>query len=207
MKRKLKIRNIIIVILIIFVVILFVCLKGIYDSLKNKTASELVILDTIEKYDYKLDENDSEYYKSVFKELKKNLESDEIDEKKYAIDISKLFTIDYFSLKYAINKNDIGGVQFVYKDYQDDFIKKSKDTVYRYVKNNIYGKRDQELPEVIDATISNEEVKEYSGDKETDSKAYYITVKLTYEKDLEYQDEVNLVLIHSNNKLEIAEMK
>ena len=59
--------------------------------------------------------------------------------------ISKLFVIDFYSLNSALNKNDIGGKEFVYRNYQEDFSKLAKETIYKYVENNIYGKRNQEF--------------------------------------------------------------
>ena len=39
-----------------------------------------------------------------------------------------------------------------------------------------------------------------------DDKAYVVKVTIEYEKDLEYPKEVELTIIHSNDKLEIAKM-
>jgi len=206
-KRKIKFKNISILILVVLFVILFICLKDIFSSLKNNGAKELVILDTIKGYDYELNENDSKYFTELFSELKTNLESKNVDEEKYAESISKLFVIDFLSLEGAVNKNDVGGVQFVYESYQESFIKKAKDTIYRYVENNIYGKRTQELPNVVEVNVTNLENIIYEGTKEKDKKAYKVTLEVIYEKDLGYQKEVNLTLIHNDKKLEIAEME
>ena len=48
-----------------------------------------------------------------------------VDEEKYATYISQMFLADFYTLNSALNKNDVGGVQFVYKDYQEDFLKNS----------------------------------------------------------------------------------
>ncbi|MNF18054.1 hypothetical protein D3C80_2219280 [compost metagenome] len=40
-----------------------------------------------------------------------------------------------------------------------------------------------------------------------DSKAYAVSYELTYEKDMGYPTKINLILIHNNNKLEIAKME
>ena len=144
MKKK-KLKYVIIFILLVLFVLLFLGIKNIYDSLTNEGVKTLM---TIEKYGYTLNENDSPYFKKLFNELDKVLKEKKYDEKKYAETLSKLFITDFYSLKYALSKNDVGGVQFVYNDYQNTFTKKAKDTVYAYVKSDIYGKRKQDLPNV-----------------------------------------------------------
>ena len=164
-------------------------------------------LDSIENYNYTLNENDSEYFKKEFKKLKKILESDSIVEEEYASALSKLFTIDFYSLNDAISKSDVGGIQFVYDEYRDSFLTKAKDTIYNYVESNLYGKRTQELPEVKEVEVTNIEKKEYDGEKEQDDEAYYVDVTITYEKDLDYPTECSFIWIHHNNKLELVEME
>ena len=39
---------------------------------------------------------------------------------------------------------------------------------------------------------------------EVDSSAYFLTMEISYEKDLGYPKKVSLVLIHNNDRLEIA---
>ncbi len=203
-KRRLKIWPVII--LVVFVMLLF-CLKDIYDNLKSKKQTEVKIVDTIEKYDYTLREQESSYYISLFKKLKKELSNEKINEENYANLISQMFLADFFNLDNKINKNDIGGVEFVYKDYQSEFIKKAKDTIYNYVENNIYGNRKQELPVVKEVKINNVSKKQYQSEKISDEKAYYIDLTIDYQKNLGYQKNVKLILVHLNDKLEIVKME
>lgn len=193
------------IILVVLFILLFLCLKDIYNSMKSDQT--LKTLDSIKNYNYTLNEQDSEYFENLFKELKSTLESDEVDEEKYASLVSQLFITDFYSLEYALSKSDIGGLQFVYDDYRDSFSLKAKETIYAYVESNIYDKRNQELPNVTNVEILNIEQKEYSGEKETDDEAYYVDLEITYEKDLEYPKSCSLILIHHDNKLEIAQMK
>ena len=205
--KKHKFKFTMIIIFIILFTALAFGLKDIISVLKNNGASAVEILDTIKDYNYTLDENDSAYFKKEFKVLKKELEKKKVDEKKYAEQVSKLFVIDFFSLKNAINKNDVGGKQFVSADYQDSFVKLAKEGMYKYVENNIYGDRKQELPKVKQVKIT--EIKQdkatFKNDV-TDEEAYFVTLTITYEKDLGYQEEAKLVLIHNDKKLEIAKM-
>ncbi len=204
MKNKKKLKYIFILVLIVLFILLFVGIKDIYDTLSNNT--QVKTLMTIDKYGYTLNENDSPYFKKLFESLKENLESDEPDEEEYAKVMSQLFVTDFYSLKYAISKSDVGGIQFVYSSYQSSFTTKAKDTVYAYVKSNVYGKRKQDLPNIKSIEIDNIEQKEYEGDTISDDEAYYVDLKITYDQDLDYPEEVSLVLVHSNDKLEIVKM-
>ena len=204
MKKNKKFKYIFILVLIVLFILLFVGVKNIYDTLSNNT--QVKTLMTIDKYGYTLNENDSPYFKKLFETLKENLESEKVDEEEYAKVMSQLFVTDFYSLKYAISKSDVGGLQFVYSDYQSNFTTKAKDTVYAYVKSNVYGKRKQELPNIKNVEIDNIEQKEYEGDTISDDEAYYVDLKITYDQDLDYPEEVSLVLVHSNDKLEIVKM-
>lgn len=202
--KKNKLKFIFLIILIALFVMLYACVKDIFKTLKS--TNKVKTLMTIEKYNYTLNENDSPYFKKLFNELDKVLKEKKVDEKKYAETLSKLFITDFYSLKYALSKNDVGGVQFVYNDYQNTFTKKAKDTVYAYVKSDIYGKRKQDLPSVKKVEIESIEKTDFKkGD--TTLNGYNVKLKIEYEKDMEYPSSVELVLVHNNDKLEIAEMK
>ncbi|MBE6160173.1 MAG: hypothetical protein E7157_03910 [Lactobacillales bacterium] len=203
-KRRLKTWPIII--LLIFI-ILIICIISIISSLNNSKKISTETIDTIKKYNYNLKQNESTYYKELFKELKSELKKDKMDEKKYASIISKMFLTDFLSLNNAINKNDVGGTDFIYSTYKDTFITKAKDTLYLYIENNIYGDRKQELPIVEEVKIINIENKKYDGEKVDDENAYYIDCEVVYKKDLDYQKKVNLILVHNKDKLEIVSMK
>ena len=206
-RRKLRSWPIVLLFCIVIFGILIFCVVDVINSLKGKSAKEIKILNTIESYNYTLNENDSAYVSSIFEKLKGELETEIIDEEKYAGYISQMFIADFYTLNSAVNKNDVGGVQFVYKDYQEDFLKKSKDTVYRYVENNIYNDRTQILPVVNEVEIVSIEQKLYNSNKVTDSEAFYITTNVTYKENLNYPTEVYLILVHNDKKLEIAVMK
>ena len=203
-KRRLKTWPI--MILLIFI-ILIICIVSIISSLNNSKKISTETIDTIKKYNYNLKQNESIYYKELFKELKSELKKEKIDEEKYASIISKMFLTDFLSLDNAINKNDVGGTDFIYSTYKDTFITKAKDTLYLYIENNIYGDRKQELPIVKEVKITNIETKKYDGEKVDDEKAYYIDCEVIYKKDLDYQEKVNLILVHNKDKLEIVSMK
>lgn len=198
MKIK-KISNILTIVVVILLIILVFFVKNIYDEIKNSSSEEVKVLDTIENYGYILTENDTELFKKEFKELKDILNDENIDNEKYAEVISKLFIIDFYSLESAINKNDVGGVQFIYEASKENFTKKAKDTIYNHIENNIYGKRKQELPNVSEVKLENIKEKEIDDFNE----AYLLELSISYEKDMNYPKSVDITIVNNNNKLEI----
>ena len=205
-KRKIKTWPIIMVMIAVCFIILLFCLVDIYRSLKSGNPSQVKILDTIEEYGYTLDENDSDYVKSLFKELRKELSKETIDEELYASLMSQIFVADFYSLKQAINKNDVGGTQFVYESYQKDFVASAKAKVYAYIENNIYGTREQALPMVSSVEVTAIEKAEYESDMVSDEEAYTVDLYVTYEEDMGYPTHVTLILVHENEKLQIVKM-
>lgn len=195
---KINTLNKIITILIVISFMILVFLIGnIIKDLTNKV-KETETLDTIDNYSYVLTDSDTDYYKEQFKELKKILQAEEVNEEEYAKTISKLFLIDFYSLASSINKNDVGGSQYVEEAYRDTFIRKAKDTIYANVENNIYGDRKQELPNVTQVEIT----------KIAKTKTGYETqASITYDKELGYAKEVILTLTKKENILEISSLK
>lgn len=204
MKIK-KINNIISIVIIILLIILGILVYGIIKNLTNEV-KETAVIDTIENYNYELTDNDTEYFKETFKELKNALKEE--NNEKYAELVSKLFIIDFYSLSSAVNKNDVGGVQFIEDNSRETFIKKAKDTIYKNVENNIYGDRVQDLPTVKEVTIENVEKT-----KKNDVEYYNVLANISYEKEMGYPSKIRLTLTYgkpddsSNNHLEITKIE
>jgi flagellar basal body-associated protein FliL len=172
----------------------------------KKTVQAAKVVDKLDKYGYTLEDNATKYQTELFKELKTVLSDSTVDEEKYASLVGQLFLTDYFTLNTKSSKNNVGGVQFVYKDYQDNFIKQATDQVYKYVESNIYGNRKQELPIVSKVTVTDVSSDSYDYLEETDDKAFTVECAIEYEKDLGYQTNATLVMVHANDKLEIVKM-
>lgn len=196
MKIK-QINNIISIAIIVSLILLVVLVGSVILDLTSKV-KETATIDTIENYHYILTDNDTEYFKKTFKELKKVLTEEEINKEEYAKTISKLFIIDFYSLSTSVNKNDVGGVQFVKEDYRDIFIKIAKNSIYNSVENNIYGDRKQKLP-----TVTNVEVTNISNEDDK----YIVTANITYEEDMGYASNVEINIIKRDNILEISSLK
>lgn len=171
---------------------------------KNKEeVKEINKIDEMDNYDYYLEENATKYYKKLYNSLKDILNEDEISNQEYAKIVAQLFATDLFTLDNKITSNDIGGLQFIYTDFKDDFINIAKTTLYSTVESNIYGDRNQELPIVTNTEIINIENSTFVyQDKEYES--YEISLSIEYEKDLDYPKEYNLVLIHNDKYIQVV---
>ena len=203
-RRKVKIGRIFI---LIFLALLILALG--YLAL-NKTDNKASVKKTrkiskIDGYGYSLREDATDYYKKLFKKLSKVLE-DNPDYDEYSSLVSQMFVCDFFTLSNKSSKNDIGGVEFVYSAYKDDFEKYAMNTMYKSVLNNVYGNRKQELPTVKEVSVSKGDSISFKYGENTDDEAYVYTFEITYEEDYDYQDSGTLTLIHSGEKIEVAAM-
>ena len=177
-----------------------------------KSNNTRITVSTIDGYDYKLTSNKNSYYKKLFKELKKILEEDEVNEEEYAKLVSQLFVTDFFSLEDKYAKNDIGGVEFVLEEEVTDYKLKAEETYYKYVENNLNKTRRQKLPSVSKVTI--EDITQDSFDykvleeEKNDANAYIVKVSIKYSSSEfdNYQDSANLIIVHKDKKLYIVEM-
>lgn len=197
-KPKKKVLPTIIILIILVVGSVFV-IKRIFDANKQ---TEVKVLSVIEKYNYTLDDNETDIYKKYFKDLENVLNEEEINQEEYCSLISKLFVIDFYTLNNKITNKDIGGVQFLREDIRDNFSLKASNTLYKYIKNNIYGKRKQNLPEVKDVEVK--DIKEIDNE---DEKAYEVNLSIKYVKDMGYTESVLLTLSALNDKISIIAIK
>lgn len=200
MKKKPKRKVLpIIVIVVIFIIGVFIVVKQ--EFFKNKQA-EIKVLTTIEKYNYTLDDNESEIYKKYFEDLEKCLKENDVNLNEYISLVAKLFAIDFYTLNNKITNKDIGGVQFLKEDLQENFALKASNTMYKYIESNIYGKRKQKLPEVKDVIVSN--ISETTIDKKI---AYLVEVSIEYVKDMKYPTKILLTMVNENDKINIVVIK
>lgn len=214
MKRLNKKRIVLFVILVLILVGVGIVLipKLTKKEKGNDEGNTVKVENEIEAYGYKLIETKSKLYKDYFKDLESVLtikEDEEVDEEKYASVIVKLFVADFYDLNGKTTKNDVGGTQFVYDKALENFLINAKDTIYKYVENNLSGDRTQELPSVLSVTVDSIEKTSftYNADNITDENAYKVKATIEYESDLGYQKEVTITLAHQDKKLVIVEVK
>ncbi len=206
-KRRVKKKVIVLIILIILLIALIIGGMIFVHPNKKIPTDTKKVLNEIPGYGYVLDDNKTKLYKSLFKDLVKVLEEKEVNEEEYAKLVSELAVSDFYTLDNKISKNDIGGVQFIRKENRDNFVLEASETVYKYVKQNLDGKRNQELPEVSKIEVSSIKNEAYKYKDIKDDKAYTAKLKLEYKKDLKYPTEVTVKLLHNDKKLEIYYMK
>lgn len=192
-------------VIVIFIIVGIILFGYLGYRVKNDffKGSERKKLDSIELYGYTLSKNDTEIYKTYFKELSKVLNEKTIDYTEYAKLISKLFVIDLYTLNNKLASTDIGGLEFLHKDLKDNFKENMGSTLYNFVESNIDGKRTQELPIVKDVNVSDVFETKYTYNK-TEYDAYIVSTDITYEKDLGYPKSMKLTIIKDNNILYIV---
>lgn len=199
-KQKSSNRRVLVVVLMIGVIL------GLFYWNTRKELQVVSVVSEMDDYHYYLESNATRIYKKYYTELEEELEDNKIDEQNYASLISKLFVIDYYTLNNKVTNKNIGGTQFIHSNLKDKFIEESSKTVYKYVKNNLYGNRKQKLPEVNDVKITSIEEIQYNKNGYQDNFGYQVVVEVGYVKDYDYPEEVTVTLIHEENKLVIVEI-
>ena len=179
-----------------------------YESFRPKDAKTATIENEIEEYGYTLKSTRNNRYKKMFQELQTILNKNEVDEKDYLEQISKMFIIDFYTLDDKLANTDVGGIDFVHTDAKTNFLEKAEDTVYKYLESDIYGNREQVLAEVTEVTVENIENIEYTiGTDFTDDFAYQVEVSIKYKEDMDYPTKAILIFVHEDNKLSLVEME
>ena len=194
--------------LIIALLLLFIySVGGIYFYFfDNKTQEKIININSIEGYEYTLKSSATEIMKQEFNILKENLESSAVNKEEYAVSIAKLFIIDLYTMNNKLNKYDVGGSDYIYKNAVANYKLSVTDTLYKYLEDNIDGKRKQVLPEV--SSIELVEITE--SELEIDEKVYFgykVNLNWEYIADLEYDREAEIIIIEDSNILYIAEKK
>lgn len=204
-------KNKIIIYLVVTAITLLICAFIVYKFINKidngSTTTAVKVDDTIEGYGYTLNDNATSYYKDLFNRLKTTLSTDTVNEKEYATLVGQMFTADFYNLNNKITSSDIGGTEFIANDFQDNFKLAAQNSIYQSIESNVYGNRTQELPIVATTNVSSIDTTKYTYGETTDSKAYKLTVDITYEKDLDYPTSVKLILIHTDKKLEVAKVE
>ena len=198
-KTNSKIILLFIVVGIILFSVLFI--KVYNDFIKDNSAQKQI--SSIEYYGYTLNSNDTDLYKSYYKELDKVLKEKQVDYRSYASLLSKLFIVDVYSLNNKLASTDIGGLEFIHPDLKENFKENMSETLYKYVESNIDSKRTQELPIVKEIKVDNVFETKYTYN-DTEYDAYLVNANWTYEKDLGYQTSSKLTVIKVDNILYVV---
>ena len=201
MKKKYKILLTILIILIIIIVAAIIVFKVFQGS---PTAEPVKVVDSIDNFDYTLDDRDTELMKKTYNELKDILTASDIDYEKYAQALAKLFVIDLFTMDNKVNRYDVGSTEYVYPDNVDNFKTNVEDTIYKSMENNSDGKRKQDLSEVSSIDNTSVETSTFTiGEEEHES--FVVNINWSYVSDLGYDDNATITLIELNEKLYVVE--
>ena len=210
-KRKMKpIKKLLL--LLIVVAIIIGGFIGYQKFFKKDNAKKVKIVDSIknDNVDYVVTENDSKLFKKTFEELKKVLNAKEVDNKKYAETISKLFVIDFFTLSNKTSKNDVGGVQFIFDGYKTTFVEYARDGIYKQVLASDAGQINNSLPTVKSVKVNSVEEVSPAGMFATpfaeDAVGYEVRLSWTYENDDSFQSEAVIVVAPDGEKLSLVKM-
>ena len=115
--------------------------------------------------------------------------------------------MDFYTLNNKLTNQDVGGLQFLNSNIKDNFYDKAVNTIYKYVKSNIYGNRHQKLPEVKDVDIKSINNVKFESKNIKDDNCFEVLANIKYKQDLGYSKELILRLIHEENKLTIIEIE
>lgn len=102
-KKKKKMSKRKLVFLLVFLAVLVSLSIYIYFNFfrtNTKVEEKTKVVDSIDKYGYTVNDNDTKLFKTKFKELKRTLNSDKLDNKKYSELVAELFVIDFFSFSF-----------------------------------------------------------------------------------------------------------
>ena len=200
-KKKNGLKIFIVLIIALLVLAGFGCFgKGPFKRLKKLFGNdhskpvEIVVLDEVKDFGYKISDRDTKYYKEEFAKLKKIINADEIDTKQYAEYVARMFVNDLYTMSTKVNKYDVGGIEYYHKNDLDDFTKSVMDTLYKTMLDDTYGTREQKLPEVASVeTISVEETTyEVDGEK---LDGYVVKLKWSYVNDMGYDSQGTVVVV------------
>lgn len=202
---KMEIVKIIFMLIVVFSV--FGTVIYIYGLLnrKEEPVNVTVVANKIEGYDYYINDNSSEYYKSEFDILKEVYKQEEPKEEDIIKQIAKLYVIDLYSLNNKINKYEVTSSQYYYSSKQAMHTQKVIDNFYNLIIDNAYNDRTQTLPEVKKVECSEIKAVKYQMSEEKID-GYEVMISIEYQKDLGYDKKVKLTLVKDDNKYSIVSL-
>mgnify|MGYP007069895060 CR=1 FL=1 len=205
-KRRRKKRLIVFLVILIILGALGYFGYRYIDKKLHPTAVEVKELDKVETkdydYGYRLTDLDSKYYQDEFKKLKDILTQDEVNFDDYATQLAKCFAIDLYTMSTKLNKYDVGGLEFMYSEDQDNFEKYIINNTYDNLADNTFGDRKQDLPEVTNVNVvSTDNITYTLDDKKTD--AYLVKMEISY-KGTKAKPELSVVIVKESDGKKLA---
>lgn len=199
MSKKNKQKIIKIMLLILILICLLIAL-GFFFFRKDE---KIKVVDEIENYGYVLTDNDTKLMKELFNKLEEILTSSDINYDEYAEYLGKLFITDLFSLDSKVSKYDIGGIEYIYPDHQNNFKLNVQNTLYAYLEKKDDRKETLPLVTEIEMLKMNNQQKYLYQNKEY--LAYQIVYSWKYKEDNKYDTQAEVTLMKKDNKLYVVE--
>lgn len=203
MRKRYKCFLTIIVVLIILIIAITLYMRFFRKHPEEVTNISNVV-NNISKFNYTLDDRDSELMKEEFNNLKKILDKENIDYLEYAKSLSKLFVIDLYTIENKINKYDIGSIEYILDSEKDKFRNIILDSIYENVLDNSSHEREQELPAVKSINIDEIIESEYTNG-ENSVQSYEVKLSWDYIEELGYDNKALITLIKEDEKLFVVE--
>ena len=109
--KKRRVKKGVFIILFLIVLVIFSCIYFICGKKhkNNPVNTQVEVIDSIDNFDYVLNDNETKYYNDTFNSLKDLLSQEDYENKDYAVLIGKLFLIDFYDLNSKVMKSDVGG--------------------------------------------------------------------------------------------------
>ncbi len=204
--KKKKKKIIFIFLFLLFIVSIFFIYFLKVNKSKNINENKIEVLDCIEKYEYNLEDRDSDIYKENFIKLKDLLEKQNaIDYQEYAKYLASLFLIDLYTINNKVSKYDVGALEFIYPEEQEKFRNKVMDSIYKLVEDNSTNTRKQELPTVAKIELKDiENIEYFKEEKNLDG--FLIKANIIYQKDLGYDKLVSITVVKEDEKLYVVNL-
>ncbi|CAM4263126.1 hypothetical protein H9L01_03865 [Erysipelothrix inopinata] len=154
---------------------------------------------------YTLRNNATEYQKELYAQLTEELSKPIKDDEKISELVAKSFVADYFTWSNKLRNNDVGGIQYIMKDYQKSVYDYATDTMYNDAYYYIQKGKVSETLEVtkINSTTSKDTFELISKDKKEPNEkieGYRVTLDWEYKPSTvvetsKYQNKASIMVV------------
>lgn len=169
---------------------------------KSSGSKKSVVLKEIKDYGYTLEDRDTKLMASTFSELEDILSQDNVDYKKYAEALGKLFVIDLYTISNKLDTYDVGGCEYIHPDDLTEYKHNVTGTLYNYI--GYIDDREFKMPEV--KTVEVDKIEETTFKyNEDEYDGYLLTISWDYVKDLGYDDKALVTIFKADKKLYIGD--
>lgn len=199
MNKKRNKKIIKVTLLLLFLICLLIALFFILFAKDDKVK----VVDEIEGYGYVLTENDSKLTKELFNKLEEILRVETINYDAYAEYLGKIFITDLFSLDSKMSKYDIGGIEYIYPEHQDNFKLNVQNTLYAYLEKK--GDRKEKLPLVTEIKMEDMANNQKYVYQKQEYLAYQIKYSWKYKENNKYDNQAEVTIMQKDNKLYVVE--